>query len=140
MAAAGADGMLIDTRSLAKPPRFNGEEARWQDFRFTFEAYCGLVGVDMLDMMNNVAVSTRPVRSMTGLAPGQQRVSKTLFYLLVQLTSGRALGMLKTIGDANGLEGWRRMSQHYEPRAPVRSVGLLQAILTPTFRIRPEVS
>ena len=34
---------LLDLRSLSKPQRFDGQEQKWRDWRFSFEAYCGLL-------------------------------------------------------------------------------------------------
>ena len=35
---------------------------------------------------------------------------------------------------SDGLEGWRRLTQHYQPPAASRQVGLLQSLLTTSFR------
>ena len=34
---------LLDLQSLSKPQRFDGQEQKWRDWRFSFEAYCGLL-------------------------------------------------------------------------------------------------
>ena len=35
---------------------------------------------------------------------------------------------------SHGLEGWRRLTRHYQPAAESRTVGLLQNLSTPNFR------
>ena len=110
---------LLDLRSLSKPQRFNGQEQKWRDWRFSFEAYCGLLADDFQVTMEQSAAHPTPV-SMTALPTRKQEFSKTLFFLLVQLLEGRALAILKMIKDQNGMEAWRQLVKFYEPTAPLR--------------------
>ena len=133
---AAAAGLLVDARSLAKPSRFDGAEGRWRDWRFSFEAYLGLLGHDILEMASQTAGSDRAVLPTAQLDADQQAVTKTLYFILAQTVGGRALQMLRALPGHNGLEAWRQMVKHYEPKNPIRAVGLLQQILSPAFRGR----
>ena len=68
------------------------------------------------------------------LDPDQQAIAKTLYFILVQTVGGRALQMLRAVPGHNGLEAWRQLVKDYEPKNPIRAVGLLPQIWSPTFR------
>ena len=101
---AAAAGLLVDARSLAKPPRFDGAEGRWRDWRFSLEAYLGLLGHDVLEMATQAAESDRAVLPTAQLDADQQAVTKTLRFILAQTIGGRALQMLRAVPGHNGLE------------------------------------
>ena len=79
-----AAGLLVDARSLAKPPRFDGGEGKCRDWRFSFEAYLGLLGHGILEAAIPVAGATTAVRPTGQLGAGKQAVTRTLFLLLAQ--------------------------------------------------------
>eukprot|EP00972_Heterocapsa_arctica_P042815 6313432-Heterocapsa_arctica.AAC.1 len=76
--------------------------------------------------------SALPVEFRQLSAEGQQK-SALLYNLLVQLVHGRALAIVRSVEDANGLEVWRLLQLEYEPRQAARYAQMLQGILTPTW-------
>ena len=92
---------LLDLRSLSKPQCFEGQEQKWRDWRFSFEAYCGLLKDGFQTAMQQSSEYPNPV-GMSALSPEKQEISKTLFYVLVQLLGGRALSIVRMVRDQNG--------------------------------------
>ena len=95
--AAGSFGdmaaRLVDLRGVAKPPTFSGKEADWPEFKFRLESVAALLGCD--EAMERVARG-----GDTELEDNAQ--SKFLYSLFVQLCHGRALGLVRLVGRANG--------------------------------------
>eukprot|EP00972_Heterocapsa_arctica_P009430 1388123-Heterocapsa_arctica.AAC.1 len=64
--------------------------------------------------MRYVADLPYPVEFRLLSAEGQQK-SALLYNLLVQLVLGRAVAIVRSVDDANGLEVWRLLQLEYEP-------------------------
>ena len=105
-------GRLMDLRGVGKFPTFNGQDTDWAEWRFRFQ-----VGADMLDLgdhMHLALAEERPI-PMGGLNKDSAQRAKLLYGILVQVCSGRALGVIRTVRESNGLEAWRALCAEYEP-------------------------
>ena len=56
-------------------------------------------------------------------------ISNQLYYMLIMLCKGPALRRVTTSGAAEGLEAWRRLVLHHEPKSQVHNTGLMQELL-----------
>ena len=65
------------------------------------------------------------------LSPEHRQLSETSFYVLAMLLRGRALRMLMSVGQGEGLESWRVLVRHFEPEAAGRLPGFLSTVLSP---------
>ena len=86
----------------------------------------------------SAAAMTSPA---TATEPEVVARSAQLFHMLVLMVKGRALEMLRAIGEKgskNGNEAYWQLVQTYEPKTATRTMGLLHAVLSPTFS--PELS
>ena len=109
---AAAAGLLVDTRSLAKPSRCDGADGKWRDWRFSFEAYLGLLGHGILELALQTAASDPPVLPTDQLDANQHFVTMTLYFIMAQTVGGRALQLLRAVPGHTGLEAWRQMVKH----------------------------
>lgn len=115
---------------LKQLPPFSGREEDWQTWHFKFRSWCCLVGIKE---MIEVAGKAENVIANQTLSEEQQAVSRQLYHILVTTTSGRALAKLKEVQSGEGLEGYRLLVSHYEPKVGGRFASMLSTILTPQF-------
>ena len=105
---------------------------------FKFETWCGFlpdVGTSsVLDLMDR-AVSASDDNSVTIAVLGQESatIAQSLYYIMVQVMSGRALMIVKKSERSNGLIIWRRLKQEYEDGTGHRAVAMLMGTMTPSW-------
>ena len=56
---------IVDTRVMEKIPIFDGNEAHFAEWRFTFEATCGLLGLE--EVLRQAVLSTHDEASLSVL-------------------------------------------------------------------------
>ena len=106
---------IVDTRVMEKIPIFDGSEANFAEWRFTFEATCGLLGLE--EVLRQSVLSTHDETSLNFYAQ-QQDVSmknKAVYCLLVASCRGRAPVLVRGVPKHAGLMAWRQMVRLYEP-------------------------
>ena len=123
-------GRLVDLRGVGRLPAFSGEEADWPEWRFRVENCADLI--DMGDAMTMVVQEKQPIEFNRLLSKYAQR-AELLYGVLLQVCSGRALSLLRLVGQRNGLEGWRQLVVEYEPATASRATAMLAALMTPTW-------
>ena len=96
----------VDRRVLSKPPVFNSEDEKWQEWKFIFKSYIVLLSHAMYELMQQAEASEVPLAIST-LSETAQAHGRTLYAVLAQLLRGRALKLLMTVPQNNGLEAWR---------------------------------
>ena len=125
---------LPDTRLLGKPPSFEGDEAQYREWRFTMRAYSAVLSSDLARLMDQAEAEPLPLNN-NQLSMEHRQLSETLYYVLAMLLKGRALRLLMSVGQGQGLEGWRTLVRHFEPESSRRLLGFLSAILNPELGI-----
>ena len=129
---------LLDTRSLGKPGTFSGKEVDWAHWHFVFSSWVAMLSAEMATEMLAASALEAPATSSDTEVVAR---SAQLFHMLVLMVKGRALEMMRAIGEKgvkNGYEAYRQLVQTYEPKTATRTMGLLHAVLSPTFS--PELS
>ena len=61
-------------------------------------------------------------------------VSRSLHYLLLHKTQGKAVGIVRLCGAGEGLDAWRQLKVCYESMEGARVTGMLRFILHPKDR------
>ena len=88
---------------------------------------------EMAEEMKLASVQTTPAVSTDANITER---STQLFQMLVLLVRGRALEILRSLGEAgskSGYEAYRQLVNTYEPKTATRTMGLLHQVLQPTF-------
>ena len=67
----------------------------------------------------------------------QKRASEQLYAWLVLHTSGEFLKIILASGDGEGLEGWRKLYQHHQPKIHMRYVQQVVALIRYNFEPDP---
>jgi len=81
---------VVDTRALGKPQSYDGSEALWKEWRFTFTAYAGCVAFELRELMERAASQSEPINTLA-LNLRQRQLGETLFYMLALTLKQRAL-------------------------------------------------
>ena len=123
---------LVDLKGLVRPPAYDGTDAKWREFKFRFETMVMLTG--QKQMLELAEANTAIDFELQTLAPIHLPPAQLLYGLLVQCCAGKALGVVKTVRDANGVLAWRRLLDEYEPAVSSRRLALMTAILQPAWK------
>ena len=94
---ASALGM-VDTRLLGKPEKWNGTDAAWKDWRFVVRAYLQAAMPTIGDLLDRAEGDTTQVEC-EHLSVEEKASSQQLYYVLVLLTSDRALDKVQAAGE-----------------------------------------
>jgi hypothetical protein len=115
--------------SFGKPRTFSGLETDWSDWAFSFIAFCNLLDGRIVPAMCLAEQGAFPVAMPT--AEDEVKLSSSLYFMLAMVCTGSTLTELRSLVDSSGLEGWRRLSQRFEPRTRNRQLSLLDQCLRP---------
>ena len=115
-------------------PIFDGNEAHFAEWRFTFEATCGLLGLE--EVLRQAVLSTHDEASLSVFAqqPEVSLKNKAVYYLLVASCRGRAQVLVRGVPEHAGLVAWRQMVRLYEPQVGSRLNAMLVGVLSPVWR------
>ncbi len=93
---------VVDSRLVGKSPSVDGQESHWEDWSFSFGAYCTLLDKRYGPGMRTAAASA--VAIVLTVNEDELALQTQLYYLMVCMLSGPALRELKTVARPTG---WR---------------------------------
>ena len=99
---------VLDLKNIAKPVSLDGDEARWSEWRFPFENWAALLGIEEY-MQESVVVDVVP--DLKDLGANAQRVSKTSYAALCLHVKGRGLTRIRLEERFNGFRCWKALVQ-----------------------------
>ena len=119
---------------LAKPSVYNGDEASWHEWAFTFKRFVRSALPGIGEAMDAAERQTEPIDFST-LQAEVRELAVGLMSLLSSYTKDRALATIRnTLQEDNGLEAWRRLAFMMDDGAPLRLKAQLRAIVKHEFR------
>ena len=124
---------IIDTR-IGKPPVFSGDESTWGDWSFKLRSYVSVVDLQLGRMMEAAELAAHASVWIPS-EPLNQDMDAQLRYLLVMLTSGPALQIIRQ--QPSGVQAFRDLARRYNPRSQARSLAQLQEIMHFDFGQEP---
>ena len=114
--------MLVDTRSLGKPPPFSGDldaqgkpvdGMHWSQWSFAFRAYAGAFDPDARESAGaswTARSRSRPTSEV------HSQLSTQLFYVLAMTCHVRALAVVQRVQEGyGGSRVWRHLCREFEP-------------------------
>jgi len=122
--------VTVDARLVERPPRFDGSESLWKDWRFRMENWLGLIDRELPSLLMAAAVMDNSVPLQAGR---RGKLCDLLFVILSTQLEGPALRQLQLVPDRNGFEAWRRICLEMEPRAAHRKLLALDKLLHPAL-------
>ena len=116
---------------MEKIPIFDGNEAHFAEWRFTFEATCGLLGLE--EVLRRSVLSTHDEASLNVFAqqPEVSLKNKAVYCLLVASCRGRAQVLVRGVPKHAGLVAWRQMVRLDESQVGGRLNAMLVGVLSP---------
>ena len=124
---------IIDTR-IGKPPAFSGDESTWGDWSFKLRSYVSVVDLQLGRMMEAAELAAH-ASVWKPSEPLNQDMDAQLRYLLVMLTSGHALRIIRQ--QPSGVQAFRDLARRYNLRSQARSLAQLQEIMHVEFGQEP---
>ena len=92
---------LLDLRGVGRFPEFSGKDTEWQDWKFKFQVCADMMG---LGELMRTAARWATTTTAQEQHPSNLERARLLYGILVQVCSGRAMGILRTVQESNGLE------------------------------------
>ena len=124
---------IIDTR-IGKPPVFSGDESTWGDWSFNLRSNVSVVDLQLGRMMEASELAAH-ANTWIPSEPLNQDMDAQLTYLLVMLTSGPALQIIRQ--QLSGEQAFRDLARRYNPRSQARLLAQLQEIMQFDFGQEP---
>ena len=132
--------LLVDTKGIGKPERFNNEEHTFRKWvRSVTNLVVSIFGKEFekvldwcLDQDGPDDITVDEVEAAHGEPDGVSGlpdIGDHLFRLLSSLTHGETEDLV--IGCSNGFEAWRRIHRRWDPLTAGRKRNILRAILNP---------
>ena len=107
---------IIDIRTLEKMEHFSGKNIDFEEWVSTFEAQCGLIGLEELMVTATSPETTEDDCALSSLGGDEIRIrAKAFWYLLMQLCKGKARSIVKKAETFNGAVAWKRLVKEYQP-------------------------
>ena len=101
--AAGTESLdaelLKDLRSLGKPPSFGGNDAEYQDFRFSFRIHMSLVSAVSHEMMNRCEIERNPIylAAVRALSDAHLKCCMQMYHALALITKGSVRTLIRSV-------------------------------------------
>ena len=110
------------------------DESTWGDWSFKLRSYVSVVDLQLGHMMEAAELAAH-ANTWTPSEPLNQDMDAQLRYLLVMLTSGPALQIIRQ--QPSGVQAFRDLARRYNPRSQARSLAQLQEIMHFDFGQEP---
>ena len=123
-------GVGVDTRLLEKPGDFSGAQEAWRDWSTVFKVYAGAAVPRLQKLMDDAAKAAAPISNATILEDDDRAASAQLYWMMLMIYKGAALNIVFLVGDSEGLEAWRQLTEQYEPKMRTLFAGQLMSILS----------
>ena len=120
------------SRHIKAPDAFKAETRseelqKWQDWKFAFENFIGMIDSQLLKDMKNVEKTATEIK-MSSLNEEVKPRSEKLYSMLSMLMKNRPLRLVRGVQEQNGFEAWRVLMKDMQPSTRQRSLALVQAL------------
>ena len=148
MAASSTAPLEDQTEALAathrlklKPPTYDGNYSTFEEWKYKFTAYMGLMDPFYPNILRRAATSTQRLTEadLRGAAQNMEEADRwvqldnNLKYILLNVTTGAAATVCRQYQHEMGLETYRQLSNRFAMPLGTRSIGYLTKLLKPTF-------
>ena len=125
--------LLRDLRSLGNPATFDGTDAEYQDFRFSFRIHMGLVSPVSRQLLDKGELKNNPISLQADKAFGDEcwNCSTQIYYSLALITKSSVKTFVRSVEETNGAEAWRLIHSQYAPDTQNRQYASMQKIMAP---------
>ena len=128
-------------RYKMQPPEFTGEYGTFEEWKYKFQAYMGLMDNTLPQLLENAENSTTIIRDadLVAAASATEEANKwkveatDLRYILINICSGAAATTCRQHQSQNGFEIYRQLCVRLSIPLGTRLIGYLTILLKPTF-------
>jgi hypothetical protein len=118
---------------LGKPETFEGQAAKWRDWKVVMTSYAAACNTDMATVMTKAETTEDDVTNAVMSSQGEKQASEQLAFILVMTCRGAALDQVVNAGPSEGATAWRSLCRRFEPKVHTRFAGVLLGILNFDF-------
>ena len=106
----------------------------WSQWSLTFRSYFGKFNQTATRLLQQVETSVEDpiIVDDTAMTKAERRPSAQAYRVLALTCREKALQVVQRVPRGFGFEAWRQLRKEFEPYLPVRSQGMLQALLSST--------
>ena len=125
--------LLKDLRGLGKPPSFDGNDAEYQDCRFSFRIHMSLVSAVSHTLMDNCDIERNPISlvAVKALGDAHFKCCIQMCCSLALMTKGSVRTLVRSVEESGGAEAWHLIHSRYAPDTQNRQYALMQKIMMP---------
>ena len=108
--------LLKDLRGLSKPPSFEGNDAEYQDFRFSFRIHMSLVSTVSQQLMDRCEVERHPISlaAVQALCDPHLKCCIQMYYSSALITKGFARTLVRSVEESMAPDTQSTCSRHSE--------------------------
>ena len=131
----------LDDKFLKKIKTFNSNVSEWSDWKFQLKIAVNTVEPKLVEVLAAVEKRDSEVTEEVMTAwqtdgPNEIDLSSANGYYLTKWSgelyealslsvTGEALTLMRSVGDMNGMEAWRKLQAHFNPTTPARALHCL---------------
>ena len=124
---------VLDPKCLESIKTFSGKDEDYPEWEVKLKSTTTLLGLDG-EMAVAIAEPTKDSVMLEALPADEVRnKAKALYHILIQSCQGKALTIVLTCEENNGLQAWRRVKREYKPEVAPRHNAMPISLLTPKF-------
>ena len=131
----------IDAEEIGTLPMFSGDvdlseqtdSVPWSQWSLTIRSDFGKFNRTTAWMLQQVEMSVDDpiITDNTVMTRAEKRFSAQAYCVLVLTCRGKALQVVQRVPRGFGFEAWKQLYEEFEPRPPVKSQEMCQALLSP---------
>ena len=133
------EGLRSFHRYKITPPTYNGDYTTFEEWKFKFTAYLGLMDPQFPTLLEQAATSATTVTDAdleNGASTTQEgqhwvALARELQYILINCCAGSAATVRRQHQTNNGLETWRQLNSRFSIPVGTSSIGYLTKLLKP---------
>eukprot|EP00971_Amphidinium_carterae_P330422 6463440-Amphidinium_carterae.1 len=119
----------VDLKVLQLMPKFSGRDENYAEWEVRTRSLLSLLGADGLLTAAEAARAPR----LLDMDEHEQALAKSLYHMLLQATSGKALTLVMAGEPLNGAAAWASLKREFRLEIASRHNAMLMGLLNPQF-------
>ena len=92
----------------------------WRDWSAVFRGYASAAVPRLQKLMVEAANAVMPIPNASILEEEDRVASGQLYWMMLMICKEAALNIVFLAGESEGFEGWRQLTEKYEPKVRTR--------------------
>ena len=125
----------MDERHFRRIDKFDGAESKWKEWSFQMKTAIATINPKVRGLLEEIQKDPKEVDwdLMFGTLNDEQvdQMSAELYGLMVLMTTGEALTVVRGVAGGNGWHAWQQLVIRYNPKTPARALMAMMAVMQP---------